>query len=1672
MKPDSSIRYETRRRKQLLDELVARARTRLPDWRPDGGHVDLAKALFEIAARLGSEVAQRLDRIPEKNRRGLMHWLGIRGDAGRAARAPVVFTMTPGADPIDAPARIQLQAAEVDPPVNFETGAPLRILPARLKSLLATRQATDSFVSAPGPILAVNADGTQPTRWTVRTVTQSDDGADGIAQVSPMLGLSAGTVLRDEKGTHYEVVAVAPDTVTLRPAPPLNDDVAMTIADRFAPFDAQSGLIERQRHALYIGDEALLDVATAATIEISGSGVATGLANATWEYWGKGKGDEVVKWRAIDNPTTSDDKLNLKKGAGSLEVLELEGHQKRWLRARPTSALLASAVPLRLQDIRLGVQLPNGKDDSGMGHNGTGAKGIDAEGIANTTPLVMSGPFYPFGREPRQFDSFYLGCAEAFSKPGAKVRLTLDIGDQIATALIPVEAEDKDHVLLFAIGNDGGLKRFHLSPSDPSPVPLSTRFPTPNGQLVRLDAKSRPTAIRMGDKVHVACATRNESNSVQVWIFTQSGSSPQEDGAWRLSATLDQDQDQDQDQGDRVFYTDPIIVADKEGEDKEVLRLYGLSNDTLMTWIDTKYKDKDKDKVEVEVKKEDKDPKEYIPRDGKNPNLKRLIAIQRIDGGTYHLAAIDLSWENFWLINTDGASSDIPSPTYPINIESDAIAWESNETHHVSIVCFAGKKFPEYIAAVRINSDPILLKIALSPGKVSIGPVLEAPPNDTIYFAAGNSLYSWRPFSPPPNGSGSISENSPTGRQLIAGPTVAAGRLIAPLGDAQTAASPAESVDNLIDLEASPFVILSGNEGLKEDRLILVSKEEVVQKRLVSFSWNGEAGHSKSKGVIAESVNLDAVVTLLIRDDSEKDGWGISFESGNWILTTAECVDRNSYVTSGGDNPVVWRVDDRNKSQEENIFQYRLKKLAGDGQEGPYGEVFVASKGDDWIHKTFFIPFARLPKNWNPKEVSLKFLNGSGSLSDLNWIKQGSIDKEEAVVVETNGGDSVTGIYAYRPLAWTSTESSPPRALELSWEYWNGKSWWQIGEVEGNARNFVSGEEVILPVPPDLQPTDVLGRRNHWIRARVVGGDCGEAKTTVETVINPQDPKTNTVTQTQTIHRDPTTISAPYINSLTIGYTMTKGIAPQVVLTEDNGGWLDQSGAARTPNAQVSVFTPRDAALADLEAAPLVQDQAWVSQALYLGFDAPLTGNAVSLFFLIDELDGGMADGVRLAVDALGKDGFRPLSAVDDQTNGLSESGTLTLNLPAPPVQTRLFGDDAWWLRLRPALAGQVEGWRPRLKGAWLNGCWALAAETIELERLGSSDGSPGQAVRLARPPVIADSLELRIREPLGDEDVEALTRDKADAVRQDLPGLPGVWVLWREVPDIDDAGPGERAYALDDERGEIRFGDGLHGRIPPIGRDAILAVAYRKGGGAAANGVRAWSKMNLVTPLQGVAEATIVEGAAGGADPQAPETALAFAPQALGLRDRALTLQDLAVLACQSSPGIAQAFAFRAGEGTCLVVVMAGRDPQPSQATLRELRGYLAERSLPSLIRKFELRGPARVELRIELTLDVDALAYSGQLAADAAGAVATLLHPAHGGLDGQGWPLGVLPGEAEIAAVLGELAHLRGIAAVTLTGSDGNAIVPPLAPHQLAVLAPDGVHCIFTATGGTAHA
>ena len=377
--------------------------------------------------------------------------------------------------------------------------------------------------------------------------------------------------------------------------------------------------------------------------------------------------------------------------------------------------------------------------------------------------------------------------------------------------------------------------------------------------------------------------------------------------------------------------------------------------------------------------------------------------------------------------------------------------------------------------------------------------------------------------------------------------------------------------------------------------------------------------------------------------------------------------------------------------------------------------------------------------------------------------------------------------------------------------------------------NFERGGVVEFCVPADLQPTDVVGRTNHWVRARLVGGDYGEATVTVTQSANGTK---------QTVDRNLDSIRAPYVAALGVKYRVCCPITPDVVIARDNGGLIDQTNVNRNPTAVVDYFVPLSVALSS--AAGNDRSAGATDRALYLGFDTRLSGGPIQILFLVEEGDADAAFPLR--VDALANNRFRPVVAVSDNTRGLNESGTLEIDLAESPQPAGLFGAVRYWLRVRPGprLTDQ-SAWQPRIRAAYLNATWATAADTQVFEPLGSSDGSPNQRFVLARPPVIEGSLKLRVLERLGDEEVEALQRGGADirnSFAPDIPERAGCWVLWTQVVDPADEPPGARVYALDDSTGVITFGNGTHGMIPPIGTNVILAEEYRRGGGERANAI------------------------------------------------------------------------------------------------------------------------------------------------------------------------------------------------------------------------------------------
>jgi predicted phage baseplate assembly protein len=252
---------------------------------------------------------------------------------------------------------------------------------------------------------------------------------------------------------------------------------------------------------------------------------------------------------------------------------------------------------------------------------------------------------------------------------------------------------------------------------------------------------------------------------------------------------------------------------------------------------------------------------------------------------------------------------------------------------------------------------------------------------------------------------------------------------------------------------------------------------------------------------------------------------------------------------------------------------------------------------------------------------------------------------------------------------------------------------------------------------------------------------------------------------------------------------------------------------------------------------------------------------------------------------------------------------------------------------------------------------------TIRRELLPVSEGLPSMQRTLRYSPVQANSLELRVAEPDDGEEKWESENTK-----------------WKRTEDLLRCQPDDPCYVLHAPTGEIHFGDGRHGRIPPAGYE-IMAYSYKAGGGSAGN-VPIGGISAPRIPITGVAEIRNERPATGGQDEQSYDDFKTVAPAQLRCNNRAVSADDYESLA-RSMGGIAQAKALPLAHpdypgvqvpGAVTVVVVADtkeRPPHTSQEQLESICRNLDQYRL--LTTELYVREPEYLAVKVEAKIAVN---------------------------------------------------------------------------------------------------
>jgi hypothetical protein len=647
---------------------------------------------------------------------------------------------------------------------------------------------------------------------------------------------------------------------------------------------------------------------------------------------------------------------------------------------------------------------------------------------------------------------------------------------------------------------------------------------------------------------------------------------------------------------------------------------------------------------------------------------------------------------------------------------------------------------------------------------------------------------------------------------------------------------------------------------------------------------------------------------------------------------------------------------------------------------------------------------------------------------------------------------------------------------QLSWEFWDGESW-SLLPIQGNeweknlCEKIESDEsneskptiyELMISRMPEVKLTRINGKENYWIRVRMVGGNYGKEYEIISSgeIIDAQG---NKVSCAKVV---PGHFFPPQITNLKINFETKNNNdtdqpkQPEYIFTENNLVFK----SILEELAKNKSFKPFE---------PLPD----IPPSIYFGFDKELKKGPFSLFINVEEsIEYPETFQPKVKWQYLVDfylDVWEELEVLDE-TAGFTKKGMVQFNIPGNMKASGLFGlRNQYWIRAinvqykktkineksivlkkgqetsTPINQGRKtdfnifniefssesdQKFSPKIFGIYLNSVWAVQSKTIRDELLGSGNGEINQNFKLVNAPVISESVWINEFTTISERDRKILLseHDRVKSIQDSKGNITEFWVRWTHVSDFLDSGNKDRHYTIDRTDGDVTFGNGNSGMVPPIGTDNIK-VTYSIGGGKSGN-IDASKISKLQSSIAFVDKVFNPIGSSGGTETEDIESLLKRAPTIFKKRDRATAIEDYEWLAKKASDQIARVKAlpnfnsegkFSTGWVTVVIVPESSSSkPVPSSELKRRVTSYLKERCPTVVTLRVIPPHYVKIDVSAELiTASIDAIPVIEKAARNN---ISEFLHPLSGNTERKGWNFGCSICISDIYSVLEQIADV----------------------------------------------
>lgn len=417
------------------------------------------------------------------------------------------------------------------------------------------------------------------------------------------------------------------------------------------------------------------------------------------------------------------------------------------------------------------------------------------------------------------------------------------------------------------------------------------------------------------------------------------------------------------------------------------------------------------------------------------------------------------------------------------------------------------------------------------------------------------------------------------------------------------------------------------------------------------------------------------------------------------------------------------------------------------------------------------------------------------------------------------------------------------------WEYFNGYGWSRLF-VKGD-KDLFSGKlegpmRLSFTIPDNIAPVAETAEEGYYIRARVV--DIENQWSNIPNYI------------------------LPYIKGVTCRFDYAEKQTPQCLVAENNGNTTALDLKKDINEYQMKIF----------------EEMPGNFRAMYLRFTDSPDGLPLSLMF---DINGRVSLDQGIRYEIYDGTAFRQVS-YEDGTDCFEHTGIVNLYLHDKLPRTVFFSEEGYWLRISPENNRNQDN-VPMVTGIYTNCVRCSQKEHSEEMTFSTGVQEAGKKIKIPYLPILDESVWVDEKGSLLDSELANIRKKNPKDIRTETENgeETGILIRWRRIQSIYMAGPEDRVYELDWNTGEMTFGNGVHGKIPPQGSDNIrIVVIY--GGGEKGNAEEG-AINGFLAPIPRISGVQNITPMTGGVDRIQRERIEFYGNKLLRHRERAVSLRD-----------------------------------------------------------------------------------------------------------------------------------------------------------------------------------